>query len=562
MLAPGTIVDGRYEIVDFLGEGGMGIVYSAIHTSMDRRIALKIMKTTLLSETEKVARFKNEARVLSELNHPNIIGVHAVGVSESGQPYIAMDIVTGDSLSEMIAKNGPFKQNEALEICIQICHGLDYAHRKQIIHRDIKPSNIVLTRSDGVTLPKLVDFGIAKILGTEQHLTRTGAAVGSIFYLSPGQLEGRGADPSSDIYALGCTLYEMLSGRPPFCANTAFETALMHRSEDATPVNQLTQVESIDENVQSIIDCMLQKEHHMRYQSAEHAAEDMVLALANSKPKHAPLRNARDRSSALRPSLRNTSFRSRTTRVVAISASVLMLGAVCLFAVTNNKTTQPSIVDKRLLALDALDLAQRLDANRVEDQASYSSFTNATQLALDCGDYNLIADAWRLQAAALSRVSSHAGVKDWLPEPLTQWQKSIDAANAGIASAKNPNTLNDLKKIRYESSEWIMRMRSNANQPMTVEDWKQFARYFEEGRSTLASEDVADALELIDASAKPFLKGDDDRFIALCEIRKNMARVAGWTPSQLRTDAEDKLPEIQQKRPSAVPRFKKLHNLP
>ena len=225
-LAPGTRL-GPYEVVSFITAGGMGEVYRAIDTRLQRTVAIKILSPHGAGNATH-ERFEREARAISRLNHPNICTVYDVG-REDGREYLVLEYLEGETLADRVSK-GPVEINQALKYAAEIADGIDEAHRLGIIHRDLKPGNIMLTKSG----PKILDFGLAKLrkntLGqignsdataTEtQALTQDGMVVGTLPYMAPEQLEGKGADARSDIFSFGSLLYEMLTGRKAFAANT------------------------------------------------------------------------------------------------------------------------------------------------------------------------------------------------------------------------------------------------------------------------------------------------------------------------------------------------------
>ncbi len=221
----GEVVDNRFEIVSQLGEGGIGIVYQARHRDMDRQVALKLLKATISATPEQQTRFRNEAQVISSLKHPNIVSVYSIGLTTNGAMYIAMELLDGAPLSDLIAKDGALDYRRMIPLFIQACDALENAHKAGIIHRDIKPSNLVITTDEsGNECLKVVDFGLAKVL-SGADITHTTAVVGSAYYMSPGRWESRVFDTQSDIYALGCSL---------------FEVACCLRKEDYRPAPPLT----------------------------------------------------------------------------------------------------------------------------------------------------------------------------------------------------------------------------------------------------------------------------------------------------------------------------------
>jgi serine/threonine protein kinase len=261
-LALGQVIDERYEIIEYLGAGGMCTVYMARQLQLDKTIALKILHPRLLSDDKAIQRFQREAVAVSLLNHPNIVSVLGFGVWNS-QPYMAAELIDGISLAELLQRQGHLEKQRALTIFNQILDALNHAHERGIIHRDLKPSNVMLADNDFV---KLVDFGIAKVLpesGKEmQKLTQTDAIFGTLLYMSPEQCLGYPVDARADIYAMGCLMYEVLTGVPPLQAETAF--ALVHKQLTEQPAD----AELLDRELAPVIMQCLEKDPNKRPQSA------------------------------------------------------------------------------------------------------------------------------------------------------------------------------------------------------------------------------------------------------------------------------------------------------
>ena len=228
---PGEVFAEKFAIEELLGIGGMGAVYKARQLVMDRLVALKLMHPWLLTDGTAVHRFSREARIVSGLNHPNIVKLISFGV-ENQQPYMAFGFIEGQSLAEYMRQHTKVKPAQAADIALQAARGLSYAHRNGLLHRDIKPGNIMLLPQGHV---QLVDFGVAKLLDvgspSEQHLTKTNSVIGTPYYMSPEQCEKKPLDARSDMYALGCVLYEMLSGRPPFIGESTLAVMFSHIHE-------------------------------------------------------------------------------------------------------------------------------------------------------------------------------------------------------------------------------------------------------------------------------------------------------------------------------------------
>ena len=226
------LFNNRYLLLSKLGAGGMGTVYRAEDKKLGKDIALKVVSQDI--SNEYIVRFQNEAKTIAKLNHPNIVDVFDFGFFESdeSQLFIAMEFVNGESLAQIIEKNERLSYLDLVPIVVQILDGLSNAHNNDVLHRDIKPSNIMVNRNekDDVTV-KLVDFGLAKIAEDDQKLTQTGATIGSPYYISPEQVEGKAPDVRSDIYSLGCLMYKALTGRVPFAGKDAMETMSKHLNE-------------------------------------------------------------------------------------------------------------------------------------------------------------------------------------------------------------------------------------------------------------------------------------------------------------------------------------------
>ena len=224
----GKRLDGRYEVQEIIGVGGMSVVYKAYDNVDDRIVAVKILKDEFLQNDDFVRRFKNESKAIAVMSHPNIVKVYDVSFGEKLQ-YIVMEYVDGITLKEYIQKQGAITWNDALYFTTQILRALQHAHDKGIVHRDIKPQNIMLLADGHI---KVTDFGIARFSRSETK-TLTENAIGSVHYISPEQAKGEFTDERADIYSLGVVLYEMLAGRVPFDADSAVSVALMQVQADA-----------------------------------------------------------------------------------------------------------------------------------------------------------------------------------------------------------------------------------------------------------------------------------------------------------------------------------------
>lgn len=221
MLTNGTILNDRYEILSKVGSGGMSDVYKAKCHKLNRYVAIKVLKSEFSEDRNFVSKFRAEAQAAAALSHPNIVNIYDVG-EENGLYYIVMELVEGITLKKYIDKKGRIDVKEAVSIAIQVAQGIQTAHSHHIIHRDIKPQNIIISREGKV---KVTDFGIARASSSQ---TISSNAVGSVYYISPEQARGSYSDERSDIYSLGITLYEMVTGMLPFEGDNTVAVALQH----------------------------------------------------------------------------------------------------------------------------------------------------------------------------------------------------------------------------------------------------------------------------------------------------------------------------------------------
>lgn len=273
----------RYRVIKLLGRGGMGSVYEVEHVHLHARYALKFLNK---NQTNDAAwrRFEIEARATNKLEHPNLIRVHDFGLLPDGQPFFIMDLVEGDTLADILKKRGRLTVAQTLKIFIQVGFALSYAHSNGIVHRDIKPSNIIITTaSSGKTedsLVKLVDFGIAKLTGqdgfNQQTLTRTGEIFGSPLYMSPEQCLGIGVDHRTDLYSLGCVMFEVLTGAPPLVGDNALSTMMKHQSEVPLSLKEASLGIEFPKKIEQVVERLLAKDLQSRYQSAQLLTADLI----------------------------------------------------------------------------------------------------------------------------------------------------------------------------------------------------------------------------------------------------------------------------------------------
>jgi beta-lactam-binding protein with PASTA domain/tRNA A-37 threonylcarbamoyl transferase component Bud32 len=272
MIMKGQKISDRYQIIKSIGEGGMATVYKARCNILKRYVAVKVLREEFTTDEEFIRRFNTEAQAAASLTHPNIVSIFDVG-HEDNVYYIVMELVQGKTLKEIINEDGVLPWKWSVNIVIQVASALETAHKNNIVHRDIKPHNIIITE-DGIA--KVTDFGIAKAV-SNSTITAFGTTIGSVHYFSPEHARGGYTDAKSDIYSLGVVMYEMLTGRVPFDADTPVSIALKHMQEK--PVEPMKLNPSIPFAINKIIMKAMEKEPSLRYQNATEMLKDLSMAL-------------------------------------------------------------------------------------------------------------------------------------------------------------------------------------------------------------------------------------------------------------------------------------------
>jgi len=275
----GTTFAQRYEILQVIGRGGMSTVYKAQQKYIQSFVAIKILHSRTGADAAAIERFKTEAKAASTIRHINIVQVLDFGIEP--QPFLIMEFLEGQSLEEYLEKHGSMEMTRAMNIFIQATDGLAHAHAKGIIHRDLKPGNLFLVKEEGLNdIVKIVDFGIAKVLPRDgmvaQNLTQPGEVFGSPLYMSPEQCQGQPLDARSDIYSLGCVIYETLTGMPPLMGSNSFETMNMHVHEQPLPLRGIAPDKTIPELIDATVLKAIRKEPEKRQQSMLELRKDLI----------------------------------------------------------------------------------------------------------------------------------------------------------------------------------------------------------------------------------------------------------------------------------------------
>ena len=328
----GRLLGNRYEIIEKVGNGGMATVYKAKCHVLNRFVAVKVLREEFTTDEEFVKRFNTEAQSAASLTHPNIVSVYDVG-SEGDLHYIVMELVKGKTLKDIINEDGAISWKWSVNVAIQIASALETAHKNNIIHRDIKPHNIIITE-DGIA--KVTDFGIAKAV-SNSTITAFGTTIGSVHYFSPEHARGGFTDPKSDLYSLGVVLYEMVTGKVPFNADTPVSVALKHMQEKPKEPKEINP--NVPKSVNSVIMKAMQKEINLRYQTATEMLKDLSRAVKNPDSNFVETQNGEKEfatqrlstiydKSEVREEKREKGFMKKH------KALFITLGAILLFVVT------------------------------------------------------------------------------------------------------------------------------------------------------------------------------------------------------------------------------------
>ncbi|HET6550653.1 MAG TPA: PASTA domain-containing protein [Solirubrobacter sp.] len=340
-LAPDTIVDGRYRAERRLGSGGMGEVWCAEDEVLGRLVALKLLGSRFAEDPEFRERFRREARAAAGLAHPNIVGIFDRSEWD-GTPYIAMELVDGKTLKDLVLERGPLPPDVATGVMVQILRALGFAHRRGIVHRDVKPQNVII---DAEGTAKVADFGIARAGGSE--MTETGAIVGTVQYLSPEQAEGRPVDRRSDLYSAGIVLYELLTGRLPFDGEAPVSIAIKQINERPAPPSQLRP--GLPPALEAVVLRALEKDPAQRFQSAD----EFIAALEAAR--RAPTRAA----VVAAPVVEERGSRWWVWLLALVA--LLAIAAGLWFLLAGDRVTVPNVVGR-----DASEAADRLHNRGLE----------------------------------------------------------------------------------------------------------------------------------------------------------------------------------------------------
>ncbi len=373
-----VLLGGRYEMGEVIGRGGMAEVHRGRDLRLGRVVAIKALRVDLITDETFQARFRREAQSSASLNHPNIVAVYDTGESEVNGvsvPFIVMEYVEGKTLRELLREEQGVTTEQSLQITEEILRALDYSHRAGIVHRDIKPGNVMVTESGQV---KVMDFGIARAMGdAHQTMTQTSMVVGTAQYLSPEQARGETVDARSDLYATGCVLYELLTGRPPFVGDSLVSVAMAHVKESPRPPSALNP--AITVSVDSVVLTALAKDRLQRYQSAAEMRADVERARTGMPVAAVPPVAAADpTATALVPGIADVEpepASSNAGRYVLITIGVILvlglagLAGWALFQPSAEQVRVPNLLGMTLAEAEAALAERDLAVGQTSEQA-------------------------------------------------------------------------------------------------------------------------------------------------------------------------------------------------
>ncbi|MBX3073604.1 protein kinase [Candidatus Obscuribacterales bacterium] len=339
--------EGRYQVLQLVGSGAVSKVYKCLDKLLQRDVAIKFLINDRWTNHD-LMQFQTEAKATSKLTHPNIITVHDFGLTTKGQPYMVLEFFTGVSLQDLISTRGPLPEDIAAEIGAQIAAAMQYAHGKGVLHRDIKPENIMLIETDDNIVAKIIDFGIADLNANERLAVDGNSLAGTPSYMSPDQLAGKNADARSDIYSLGCTLFEAMTGRPPFEGASSLEIVTKHANESPPTLQEALPERIFSDTIEQAIATTLRKDPEQRFENMA----DLHSALVSLHQPAAPLSNIDSTVPDTTPVNRSVASGQKLTAgivsLIALSIGILLVGVALLAPIlTKSETSYGDDTKKR-----------------------------------------------------------------------------------------------------------------------------------------------------------------------------------------------------------------------
>lgn len=432
----GSKIDNKYLVVSRLGAGGLGTVYKAEQEDLGRTVAIKVMQLSALGDDELLARFQQEARVLADLEHANIVRVFSYGQLQDGSPYMAMEYLQGQTLDSLLKSQPDISWKRILRIFIQVCRAADFVHSCGIIHRDLKPQNIMILSSNSNTSEqaKILDFGLSRVRfdgQALQALTKTGTILGSVHYMSPEVCQGQKADQRSDVYSLGCCLYECLSGRTVAVSDNPISVISKQVSEMPPPLLSIVNSSKLPEELELVVFKSLQKDPQDRFQSMGEFADALTLVLEGDTES---LSLGKVKISKAAKS--HESKHKKTLLLLALVSLFILLPFALLFT-AHKKQKQP----EQTVAKSTNTLANKQErARKLMDKARAVFKVGKTQRAAMEAKRAVMLIAYPMPAHEMNRQSAQATLE--ILKPASEILKL-----SGNATDYDPNQTDPLLKL-------------------------------------------------------------------------------------------------------------------
>jgi eukaryotic-like serine/threonine-protein kinase len=385
-----SVLGERYQIGGVLGRGGMAEVHKGRDLRLNREVAVKVLRSDLARDPSFQVRFRREAQAAASLNHPMIVAVYDTGedrTATGATPYIVMEYVEGDTLRDVLRREGRLRPEKAMELAADICGALDFSHRNGIVHRDVKPGNVMITPQGAV---KVMDFGIARAVSdSAATMTSTAAVIGTAQYLSPEQARGEGVDARSDVYSVGCLLYELVTGAPPFTGDSPVSVAYQHVREDPRLPSSINPV--IPAELDAILMKAMAKNPANRYQSAADMRSDLLRAIAGQRVEATPVMGDAEKTAIIGAppggygdyddddQADEKRRRRRIIAIVAVVALLLLAGAIALAMAlgggedppaTAQQVAVPQVVGEEQQAAEDLLTEAKLEVGEITPRAT------------------------------------------------------------------------------------------------------------------------------------------------------------------------------------------------
>jgi serine/threonine protein kinase len=378
-LTAGSLIDDKYEITSVLGQGGMGTIYSAIQKDLNREVIIKTLQIEKSAQEGAMLRFEREAKLLALMQHEHLVQVFSSGVINNQLPYIAMEYIRGKTLAETIRDCGRLTWSRACAIGKQICEAMHFAHSQGVMHRDLKPENILLLDTPRADYVKVIDFGLGSLFHAsgQQTITETGALIGSPQYMSPETCSGLKSDARSDIYSIGCLLYECITGSPPFVSENPIGLLYQHKNElPAKPSRKLNEI--VPQGLDAVILKALEKSPDNRYQSMEEFAT-MLQALMEDNTINIDVNQIATANG--KPGKREKTEPSKSAIGAAVILALLMVAFPIFLKFKDINSKNSHVKSKNQFAIELLEEVEQLKTKALDEQNSGSR-----KKALDLAD--------------------------------------------------------------------------------------------------------------------------------------------------------------------------------